>query len=106
MLMEEMGLMPAASTSTQVWATVFSEDTRTATLEAASLLRQAGVRVQVSTRVGKLGRQLKDANNRGIPFALVCGPDEAAAGTVVLKNLTTGEQISGRPEQVVREFQS
>jgi histidyl-tRNA synthetase len=105
MLMEEMGLMPAASTSTQVWATVFSEDTRTATLEAASLLRQAGVRVQVSTRVGKLGRQLKDANNRGVPFALVCGPDEAAAGTVVLKNLTTGEQISGPPEQVVREFQ-
>jgi len=105
MLMEEMGLMPAASTSTQVWATVFSEDTRTATLEAASLLRQAGVRVQVSTRVGKLGRQLKDANNRGVPFALVCGPDEAAAGTVVLKNLTTGEQVSGSPEQVVREFQ-
>lgn len=105
MLMEEMGLMPAASTSTQVWATVFSEDTRTATLEAASLLRQAGVRVQVSTRIGKLGRQLKDANNRGVPFALVCGPDEAAAGTVVLKNLTTGEQISGPPEQVIREFQ-
>ena len=105
MLMEEMGLMPAASTSTQVWATVFSEDTRTATLEAASLLRQAGVRVQVSTRVGKLGRQLKDAHNRGVPFALVCGPDEAASGTVVLKNLTTGEQISGAPEQVVREFQ-
>jgi len=105
MLMEEMGLMPAASTSTQVWATVFSEDTRTATLEAASLLRQAGVRVQVSTRVGKLGRQLKDADNRGVPYALVCGPDEAAAGTVVLKNLTTGEQISGPPEQVVREFQ-
>jgi histidyl-tRNA synthetase len=105
MLMEEMGLMPAASTSTQVWATVFSEDTRTATLEAASLLRQAGVRVQVSTRVGKLGRQLKDANNRGVPFALLCGPDEAAAGTVVLKNLATGEQITGPPEQVVREFQ-
>ena len=105
MLMEEMGLMPAASTSTQVWATVFSEDTRTATLEAAGLLRQAGVRVQVSTRIGKLGRQLKDAHSRGVPYALVCGPDEAAAGTVVLKNLATGEQMSGPPEQVVREFQ-
>jgi len=104
MLMEEMGLMPDTQTTTQVWATVFSSETRSATLEAVAVLRQAGVRVQVSTRVGKLGKQFKDASGRGVPFALVCGPDEAAAGTIVLKNLHTGEQISGSPAQVASEL--
>ncbi len=100
MLMEEMGLMPDTQTSTQVWATVFSTETRSSTLEAAAILRQAGIRVQVSTRTGKLGKQFKDASSRGVPFALVCGPDEAASGTVVIKNLGTGEQFTGTPEQV------
>ena len=104
MLMEEMGLVPDTSTSTQVWATVFSNETLPATLEAAAQLRTAGVRVQVSTRIGKLGKQFKDASSKGIPFALVCGPDEAAAGTVVLKNLTTGEQVSGTAAELIREF--
>ena len=104
MLMEDMGLMPDTQTSTQVWATVFSTETRSSTLEAAAALRQAGIRVQVSTRTGKLGKQFKDASSRGIPFALVCGPDEAAAGTVVVKNLATGEQFTGTPDQVALEI--
>jgi len=104
MLMDEMGLMPDSPTSTQVWATVFSEDTRSATLEAAAILRQAGIRVQVSTRVGKLAKQFKDASSRGIPFVLVCGPEEAASGTVVLKNLATGEQTAGPPAQIASEL--
>ena len=53
MLMEEMGLMPDTQTNTQVWATVFSSETRSSTLKAAAVLRQAGMRVQVSTRTGK-----------------------------------------------------
>ena len=104
MLMEEMGLMPDTQTNTQVWATVFSSETRSSTLEAAAVLRQAGIRVQVSTRTGKLGKQFKDASSRGVPFVLVCGPDEAAAGTVVLKNLATGEQFTGTPGQVALEL--
>ena len=100
MLMEEMGLMPDTPTTTQVWATIFSEETRSATLEAAAILRKAGVRVQVSTRIGKLAKQFKDATNRGVPFVLLCGPDEAAAGKVTLKNLATGEQQTGEPAQI------
>jgi histidyl-tRNA synthetase len=104
MLMEELGLMPDSATRTQVWATVFSEDTRSATLKAAATLRQAGIRVQVSTRTGKLAKQFKDAANRNVPFVLVCGPDEASSGTVVLKNLSTGDQKTGSPEQIANEL--
>ena len=95
-----MGLMPDTPTTTQVWATVFSDETRSSTLEASAVLRKAGVRVQVSTRVGKIGKQFKDASHRGVPYVLLCGPDEAAAGTVTLKNLATGEQHTAEPAQI------
>jgi histidyl-tRNA synthetase len=104
MLMEEMGLLPAIPTTTQVWVTVFSHDTRSASLEAATLMRSAGVNVQVSTRTGKLAKQFKDANSRGVPFVLVCGPDEAAKGNVVLKNLSTGEQWTGPADQAASQL--
>ncbi|MGB0639405.1 MAG: histidine--tRNA ligase [Myxococcota bacterium] len=104
MLMEEMGLLPTIPTTTQVWVTVFSDDTRSASLEAATQMRSAGVNVQVSTRTGKLAKQFKDANGRGIPYVLVCGPDEAANGTVVLKNLSTGEQWTGPADQAASQL--
>ena len=48
----------------------------------------------------KLGKQFKHADRRGIPFALVLGPDDLARGEVVIKNLRTGEQRSVPRETV------
>jgi histidyl-tRNA synthetase len=103
MLMEEMGLLPAIPTTTQVWVTVFSQDTLSASLEAATLMRSAGINVQVSTRTGKLAKQFKEADGRGVPYVLVCGPDEAAQGKVLLKNLATGEQWTGPADQAATQ---
>jgi histidyl-tRNA synthetase len=41
-----------------------------------------------------IGAQLKYADRRGIPFALIPGTEELANGQVSLKNLSTGEQLS------------
>jgi len=101
MLMEEMGLMPDTATSTQVWVTVFSEETRSASLRAATRLRAAGLCVQVSTRVGKLSKQFKDAHSRGVPWAMIIGPDDIAAEEVSLKDMDSGEQRSSSLEDAV-----
>jgi histidyl-tRNA synthetase len=42
----------------------------------------------------KLGKQMKYAAAKGIPFAAILGGDEIARGEVTLKNLATGEQHS------------
>jgi len=104
MLMEEMGLMPDTQTTTQVWVTVFSEETRFASLKAATELRSAGIRVQVSTRMGKLSKQFKDAHGRGVPHAMVIGPDDIAAGEVSIKDMDSGEQWSGSLKQAVERL--
>ena len=93
-VMEERGMLPTGGTATQVLVTRFSAELDGASLAAAAALRAAGVAVETwAGAPGKLGNQFKLADGRGIPYAVVIGPDEAAAGLVNLKNLKTGEQV-------------
>jgi len=55
-------------------------------------LRGQGLRVELYPEADKLGKQLKYASARGVPFVVVAGPDERARGEVSLKNMRTGEQ--------------
>lgn len=76
----------------RVVVTVFSEDLRKDSLRAAKLLREAGVATDVYPGSSKLGTQFKYADSRKAAFAVVIGPDEAAAGQAKLKNLANGEE--------------
>ncbi len=59
----------------------------------ATHLRGQGVNVDLSLLSKRsLGDQLKYADRRGIPWAIVLGADEVAAGTATLKNLASGDQ--------------
>jgi histidyl-tRNA synthetase len=46
----------------------------------------------VYPEAAKLGKQFKYADRIGAKVTLVIGPDEAEAGQVAVKNLTSGEQ--------------
>ena len=48
----------------------------------------------------KLKKQFDYAEKKGIPFVSINGGDEAAAGKVNVKNLSTGEQMSFAKEDV------
>lgn len=91
-VMEELGMLPTSNSRTQVYVARFSPDTDEATLDVACQLRAAGVRTRLGLKTGKLGKQLKTAERLGIPWAVIVGPDEAAAQKVQLKNLASGEQ--------------
>ncbi|HNP88453.1 MAG TPA: His/Gly/Thr/Pro-type tRNA ligase C-terminal domain-containing protein, partial [Kouleothrix sp.] len=75
--------------------TIFDRAGTAESLKLAQELRAAGLKVETALDSGdKLGKQFKYADQRGIPFALVLGPDELARGEVVVKNLRAGEQRS------------
>jgi histidyl-tRNA synthetase len=63
-------------------------------VRCATALREAGVRTQLHAEKKKFKAKLAYADKLGIPFAAFIGGDEEAAGTVALKNLATGEQVS------------
>jgi histidyl-tRNA synthetase len=57
----------------------------------AAALRAAGLAAEVYPEKKRLAVQFAYAEKRRIPLALVCGPDEAAAGMVGLKDLRSRE---------------
>jgi histidyl-tRNA synthetase len=59
----------------------------------ASSLRGQGLRVDLSLQPQRsVGDQLKLADRKGIPVAVILGSSELEAGTATLKDLRDGEQ--------------
>jgi histidyl-tRNA synthetase len=89
--MEELGMLPKASTPAQVFIPYFDPARLSDYLRLAARIRAAGFRVEVFPEPKKLGQQLKYADRRGFRVALVAGENEFAAGTIQVKNLATTE---------------
>lgn len=77
---------------TDVLVTVFDAAGVAEALALATELRATGLKVEWFPSTAKLEKQLKYADAHGIRWAVICGPDERAAGTVVLKDLHTRQQ--------------
>jgi histidyl-tRNA synthetase len=93
LLLERAGQRPELPTSpSRVLVTLFSEDLYAETLALTARLRQAGINAEQMLEAIRLGKQIRYADRKGIPYVAILGPDEVANGTLVLKNLTTGDQ--------------
>jgi histidyl-tRNA synthetase len=93
-VMAERGMFPAGlgTAPADVMVTIWNLDAVPDALRLAAELRSAGLRVEVYPDADKIGKQLKYAASRAIPFVTVVGDDELAKGVVTLKTLATGEQ--------------
>jgi len=92
---DQLGLIPSLKTKTQVLVTIFSPGLQDQALQAARTLREAGIRTELyPDPTAKMEKQLKYADKKSIPFALVIGSDEVAKNMVTLKDLSTREQIT------------
>ncbi len=72
-----------------VLVTYFDKQALHSYLKIASILRAAGIGVEVYPDPKKLGAQLKYAAQRGFRAAIIAGSDELARGTCQVKNLRT-----------------
>jgi histidyl-tRNA synthetase len=77
-----------------VLVTIMDEDGAPDALRLASRLRAAGRSADVYAGRGKLGKQLKYADRRGVRVAVIRGASERAAGTVTVKDLASGDQAT------------
>ncbi len=93
-VMDELEMYPPSLRRTLVEVLVlqFDPGLLPSTLRVAHTLREAGLRVEVYFEPDSLRRQFRYANRKGIPFAVVLGPDEAAQGMVTVRNLDAGQQ--------------
>ena len=64
-------------------------------------LRRAGISAQLYPDAAKMKKQMNYANAEGVAYVALIGEDELASGNVTLKNMTTGEQRSLTPDELV-----
>ena len=93
-VMAERGMFPAtlASSPADVMVAVFDASSAAHAMRLAEHLRAAGLRVLVYPDADKIGKQIKYADGRGIPFVAMLGDDEINAGTVTVKHLAAQTQ--------------
>lgn len=91
---EVLNIFPSSiNQAAQVLITIFSKDLEQKSLETTTLLRSNNISTELWVEPNaKLDKQFKYADQKGIPFALIIGPNEAAKDMVTVKNLKTREQ--------------
>lgn len=73
-------------------------------LPLASELRKKGINCEVYPDTTKLKKQFDYAEKSAIPYFVIVGENEVNNGTVNLKNLLTGEQLTMAKEDLAKKF--
>ncbi|MVN74993.1 histidine--tRNA ligase [Hymenobacter sp. HMF4947] len=79
-------------TPTRVLLTNFDQASGRAALPLLAELRAGGIPAELYPDAGKLQKQFKYADAKGIPLVIVLGPEELAASVAKIKIMKTGEE--------------
>jgi histidyl-tRNA synthetase len=95
-VMGERNMFPStlATAPADVMIATFDASGAAAAMRLAATLRASGLRVLVYPDPEKIGKQIKYADSRRIPFVALLGDDEITAGTVTVKNLAAQTQAT------------
>ena len=103
--LEELQLFPdEIMTATDVLFINFGEKESEKCLLLAKQLRTAGLSCEVYPDSAKMQKQMKYANNRNIPFVCLLGENEISNGTIVIKNMLTGNQQTVNQTELTEYF--
>ena len=92
LMLRDRGLMPAPPPRADVVVIPVGADMAGAARHVANELRASDVRTETPYEPAGVGKELKAASQRHIPFAVIVGPEEWEAREVNLKALKTGDQ--------------
>lgn len=94
------------SSMPEVLITRFPEIPYVEYLKISKLLRENNIAVTIYTDNKKLSKQMKYAADEKYDYAIILGEDEIKAGTVVLKDLSIGENKTVTREKLLEEILS
>ncbi|MCL4365992.1 histidine--tRNA ligase [Patescibacteria group bacterium] len=91
--MDLLDLFPADLTTSKVLVTVFSKELEQKSIDTAIQLRNKNINTELWLDPdSKLEKQLKYADQKGIQYVIIIGPDEAKENRLTLKNLKSQTQ--------------
>ncbi|MCO4763684.1 MAG: threonine--tRNA ligase, partial [Myxococcales bacterium] len=86
------GALPTWISPVQAVVVPISDKTNDYAWEVHAQLKKAGVRVEVDDRNQKMGRKIREAEMRKVPYMLVVGAMEAEKGTANLRTYKDGKR--------------
>lgn len=99
-----LGLLPENNSTSQILVSVFDETLLSESLKTASELRKAKIKTEVYPALDKLGKQFKYADQKKIPFVVIIGETEKQENSIVLKDMSTGQQFNLTIEELIKRF--
>ncbi len=96
-LLAERGLLPRYRRRVDYFVVSIGEEQRPLALALAHDLRERGRSVAYALRDQSVRKQFKAAETEGARRVLVLGPDEAAKGVVVMRDMSDGSERHVRP---------
>lgn len=105
--MDTLTLFPddLENSSAKVLVTIFSEELKQKSIEAAAKLREENINTEIYLGEVKeknpLEKQLKYADQKKIPYVIVLGPEEAEKNVITVKNMKSREQKQMDFEELV-----
>jgi histidyl-tRNA synthetase len=104
-VMEELGLFPQdLAIGTRVLFFNLGEQESVHAYQVMQDLRRNGIACEIFHETAKFDKQFKYAEKKRIPFIVIIGTQEMAAGTCKVKNLQTGEQQEIAREELAAFF--
>jgi histidyl-tRNA synthetase len=106
LLLTKHGLLPShVLEPAQVLVTSFGLEQIEAALKLCVSLRSGGLHVEWYPESSRLPKQLKYADQRGIPYVVILGADEMARGVVALRDMRARNQVELAAEQLPAEIE-
>jgi histidyl-tRNA synthetase len=87
--------------SPPVFIAWMGEPARTQAIRLAAELRRKGTGVLITTSARSFKAQLRQANNLKISRTVIIGDEEVKTGTVILRDMTTSEQKTVKPSELI-----
>ena len=104
-VLNALDLYPKDSlTTSQVLFINFGQQETAYCLPIVAQVRQAGIRAELYPDSAKMKKQMSYANAKQIPFVVLAGESEIAAGKITLKNMETGEQQLLTPAELIEKL--
>ena len=104
-VMEELKLFPENTLATStILITHFDEKAFTYALPLLQKLRDANISSELYPNITKMQKQMKYANDKGIPYVIVIGDEEMNEGILSFKNMQSGEQQKLNIDQIIAQL--
>ena len=106
-VLNQLDLYPKeAVNGTQLLFVTFGEKESAYCLPILSQMRDAGIRAELYPDQAKMKKQMGYANDKNIPFVAIVGENEMNEGKLALKDMTTGEQWTVTPEELLAKIKA